>query len=369
MRSAGPAAGGAAAGRLRPGALDRASAPRAWLASGGEEHAHGVARLDRGHPLALAVEQMHAPPPAQQCTTISAARRWAPSSSMARSTCSAALSSERTMPRPWQCGQVTKECSVTEGRSRWRDISSRPKWEIRPTWMRARSKRSASFSRRSTMRVVARRLHVDEVDHDQPREVAQAQLAARSRRPPRRLVRSAVSSMCRSRVARPEFTSMATSASVWLMTMVAARAELHASASSCASSCCLNTAPWRRAAPPGRGTGGSCFSCCGISMRMKSRACRQASSPSTWTSSMSRREVVADRPLDEVGFLVDQRGRGRGQRALADLVPQPQQVLAVALDLRLGPLRAGGADDDAHPPRQFHLVRSPRAGACGRRAG
>jgi hypothetical protein len=33
------------------------------------------------------------------------------------------------------------------------------------------------------------------------------------------LVRSAVSSIERSRVERPEFTSIATSASVWLMTM------------------------------------------------------------------------------------------------------------------------------------------------------
>ena len=54
---------------------------------------------------------------------------------------------------------------------------------------------------------------------------------------------------------------------------------------------------------------------------------------------------VADRPLDQAAFLVDRRRRDRLQRQLADLLPLPQQVLVVALDLGLGPRRAGGADD------------------------
>ena len=58
---------------------------------------------------------------------------------------------------------------------------------------------------------------------------------------------------------------------------------------------------------------------------------------------------VADRALDQAGFFVDQRGGDGLQRVLADVVPQPQQILAVALDFRLRPLRAGGADDHAHP--------------------
>ena len=41
-------------------------------------------------------------------------------------------------------------------RRRWRDISSRPKWLMRPTWMRARSWRSDSFRRRSTSRLLRR---------------------------------------------------------------------------------------------------------------------------------------------------------------------------------------------------------------------
>ncbi len=63
---------------------------------------------------------------------------------------------------------------------------------------------------------------------------------------------------------------------------------------------------------------------------------------------MSRRVEVADRALDQVAFLVDQRRRGRFEREVADLVPQPQQVFEVALDLGLGALAAGGAHDHAH---------------------
>ena len=53
----------------------------------------------------------------------------------------------------------------------------RPKCEMRPTWMRARSFLSASLSLRSTERLLRLLLHVDEVDDDEAGEVAQAQLA------------------------------------------------------------------------------------------------------------------------------------------------------------------------------------------------
>ncbi len=65
--------------------------------------------------------------------------------------------------------------------------------------------------------------------------------------------------------------------------------------------------------------------------------------------------VVADGPLDEVGFLVDQRRRDRGHGGFADAVPQFEQVLAVALDLRLRTRGAGGAHDRAHAARDLHL--------------
>ena len=81
------------------------------------------------------------------------------------------------MPWPSQCGQGTVEPSRTPARRRWRDISSRPNWLMRPTWMRARSFFSASFSRFSTARLLRLLFHVDEVDDDQAGQVAQAQLA------------------------------------------------------------------------------------------------------------------------------------------------------------------------------------------------
>ena len=70
---------------------------------------------------------------------------------------------------------------------------------------------------------------------------------------------------------------------------------------------------------------------------------------------MSRRIDVADRALDQAGFLVDQRRRDRLQGVLADVVPQPQQIFAVALDLGLGPLGAGGAHDQAHAVRDVEF--------------
>ena len=151
------------------------------------------------------------------CTTISAARRLPPSSSTARSTCSAALSVLRMVPVPVQCGQVTKLVSARDGRRRCRLISSRPKWLMEPSWMRARSFFSASFSFFSTAALL-RRLSMSMKSmtinpaRSRRRNCRAASSAASM------LVRSAVSSMPRSRVLRPEFTSMATSASVWLMT-------------------------------------------------------------------------------------------------------------------------------------------------------
>ena len=58
----------------------------------------------------------------------------------------------RTVPRPSQRGQVSCAVSPRDKRKRWRDISSNPKREIRPTWMRALSDFSASFKRLSTSR-------------------------------------------------------------------------------------------------------------------------------------------------------------------------------------------------------------------------
>ncbi len=66
---------------------------------------------------------------------------------------------------------------------------------------------------------------------------------------------------------------------------------------------------------------------------------------------------VADRALDQVAFLVDLGGREGFQRQLPDLLPQPLQVFVVALDLRLGALGARGADDQARAFRYVELGR------------
>ena len=58
----------------------------------------------------------------------------------------------RIRPVPSQCGQGLVDASSTPVRSRWRLISIRPKLEMRPTWMRARSFFSASFIAFSTFR-------------------------------------------------------------------------------------------------------------------------------------------------------------------------------------------------------------------------
>ena len=57
---------------------------------------------------------------------------------------------------------------------------------------------------------------------------------------------------------------------------------------------------------------------------------------------------VADRALDEVAVRMDQCRRNRGERLFADLVPHAGEVIEVALDLGLGAAHPGGADDQAH---------------------
>ncbi|GBD42403.1 hypothetical protein HRbin39_01794 [bacterium HR39] len=65
---------------------------------------------------------------------------------------------------------------------------------------------------------------------------------------------------------------------------------------------------------------------------------------------------VAQRPGDEVALLVDQARRDAGEHLLADVVPQAHQILVVAPDLRLGALLAGGADDEPHALRHAELL-------------
>ncbi len=73
---------------------------------------------------------------------------------MARTTIRATDESERTWPVPPQCGQGFMVDSRTLARMRWRLISIRPKCEIRPSWMRARSFFRWSLRRFSTARLL-----------------------------------------------------------------------------------------------------------------------------------------------------------------------------------------------------------------------
>ena len=60
---------------------------------------------------------------------------------------------------------------------------------------------------------------------------------------------------------------------------------------------------------------------------------------------------VADGAFDQIFFFVDQGWRDRMQGHIADIFPQAQQIFIVALDLGLGALGTGRADDQAHALR------------------
>ena len=67
------------------------------------------------------------------------------------------------------------------------------------------------------------------------------------------------------------------------------------------------------------------------------------------------RVEIADRTLDQIAFLIDRRRRDRFEGQFTDLLPQAHQVFVVAADLGAGALRSGGADDQARALRHFHL--------------
>ena len=124
----------------------------------------------------------------------------------------------RMTPVPLQRGQVMWVPSLSAGRSRWRDSSIRPKREILPVCTRARSRLSASFRHCSTSRWLRLlSMSMKSMTMRPPRSRSRIWRATSSAAS--MLVRNAVSSMSEPRVARAEFTSMATSASVWSMTM------------------------------------------------------------------------------------------------------------------------------------------------------
>ncbi len=61
------------------------------------------------------------------------------------------------------------------------------------------------------------------------------------------------------------------------------------------------------------------------------------------------RVEVSDRPFDEVCFLIDQGGCGRGKSEFADLIPLFHEVVVVAFNFRFRPLGARGSDNNGYP--------------------
>ena len=140
------------------------------------------------------------------------------SSWMMRKICSADDSVSRTWPEPPQRGQGMEAPSDRVGRRRWRLISIRPNLLMVPNCTRARSWRSASRKRFSTSRRLRlSSMSIKSITTRPPksrRRIWRATSSAASR-----LVRVAVSSISPPLIARAEFTSTDTKASVWSITI------------------------------------------------------------------------------------------------------------------------------------------------------
>ena len=64
---------------------------------------------------------------------------------------------------------------------------------------------------------------------------------------------------------------------------------------------------------------------------------------------------VADCPFDQACFFIDEAWGDAVHRPLSDGFPEPQEIVVVAFDLCLRPLRASRADDQAHIRRDIEL--------------
>ena len=147
------------------------------------------------------------------CATTCAVLSLRASSPISRRMARAMDSTPRMLPMPVQRGQVRWLESLKEGRRRWRDISSRPKRDSRPIWMRARSCFTASRRRSSTSRwFLLDSMSMKSMTISPPMSRIRSWRAISSAAS--RLVLVAVVSMSEPRVARAELISMATSASV-----------------------------------------------------------------------------------------------------------------------------------------------------------
>ena len=120
-------------------------------------------------------------------------------------------------PCPLHLGHNSEEISPSEGRRRWRDISSNPNRDIRPNCVLALSLASASCIRFSTALWFSRRvISIKSITISPPTSLKRSWRATSSAAS--RLVFKAVSSMSAPFVARAEFMSMETRASVGSIT-------------------------------------------------------------------------------------------------------------------------------------------------------
>ena len=94
-----------------------------------------------------------------------------------RSISSACVASETTTPSPAQTGQRFVRISRGPSVTFWRVISTRPSGEISTTYVFVRSRSSSRAQRLLDRLAVLGIRHVDEVDDDDPADVAQPELA------------------------------------------------------------------------------------------------------------------------------------------------------------------------------------------------
>ena len=152
------------------------------------------------------------------CTRTAAVLSFMDSSWITRRICSAELSVSRIWPEPPQRGQGMEAPSLSAGRRRWRLISNKPNLLMEPNCTRARSWRRASRKRFSTSRRLRdSSMSMKSITIRPARSRKRAWRATSSAAS--RLVRVAVSSMAPPLMARAEFTSTETNASVWSITM------------------------------------------------------------------------------------------------------------------------------------------------------
>ena len=64
---------------------------------------------------------------------------------------------------------------------------------------------------------------------------------------------------------------------------------------------------------------------------------------------------IANGALDQVTVLIDERGRLTFERGIPNLIPKPGEIIKIAFDFGLGPLKAGRPNDAAHAGRQVQF--------------